>query len=275
MRNSVLLKALVFSTSLLTSPLLLAGFATYSNDWPDDPCVVNEKVIKAPKTECKPDNNFLVITKEEQSKRLDDYKRLYAKLGMTFLTAQIRNIQNVSQPALSSGNVVNGSASENYVSWEFGLGTKFEYVRLELEYLYQKNIEYNPNPLFNTGTESLSSKLNTQSVWFDLMYDMSKLNLPYFTPYFGGLVGVCWNKTRSTLTGTIGNGAAQNHSRIALGWGVTVGARLPFWERWFGYLAYKYLDQGKVMWQDSTGVMQLKGHSVVQGVELGVQYLLG
>lgn len=253
----------------------MAGFATYSQNWPDDACIVNEKVTNQETKPCVPDQNFLVVTPEEQVKRVDEYKRLYGKLGLTFLTAQIRKIQNTSSPVLSAGIPVNTGASDNYVSWEFGLGTKLQYVRVELEYLYQKKLPYNPNPLFLGSSQALTSELNSQSVWFDVMYDMNKLNVPYFTPYFGGLVGVVWNKTRSTLTGGIGTGVAQNHSRYSIGWGVTVGARFPFWTRWFGYVAYKYLDQGKVVWVDSTGLMSLKGHYVAQGLELGVQYLLG
>ncbi len=274
MSKQLLFRGLLASSVLMMSPILMAGFATYSKDWPDDACIVNEKVTNPETKPCTPDQNFLVVTPEEQSKRVDEYKRLYAKLGATFLTAQIRKIQNTSSPTLSGGIIVNSGASDNYMSWEFGLGTKLQYLRVELEYLYQKKIPYNPNPLF-LGSNALVSTLESQSLWYDMMYDMSKLNLPYFTPYFGGLVGVVWNKTRSTLSGYPGTGVAANHARYALGWGVTFGARFPFWTRWFGYVAYKYLDQGKVVWQDSTGLMSLKGHYVTQGLELGVQYLLG
>ncbi len=266
-------KTLAFSCAALFAPIVSAGFSTYSTQWPNDPCIVNEHVATKNKEEKPAEDNFLVVTPQEQAKRVDEYKRLYGKFGGTLLTAEVRKIENISQATLP-GRVINDIARENYLSWEIGLGTRLQYVRVELEYLYEKDIHYNPSPLFDTG-ESLTSKLMSQSIWFDLMYDMEKLNLPYFTPYIGGLVGLAWNKTRSTLTGTVGNGVAQNHSRYALGWGVTIGARLPFWTRWFGYIAYKYLDHGKVVWQDATGNMQLKGKYVVQGAEFGIQYLLG
>lgn len=279
MHRKLIVRGVLTSMAMLASPVILAGFATYSKDWPDDACIVNEKVTAVKKkSACTPsDASAVVIETEEPDKRLGEYRRLYGKIGATFLTAQIRNITNTSTPVLSAGNVVQTTANENYMSWQVGLGTKFQYVRMEVEYLYEKNVPYNVNPLFfnTTSSESITSKLMSQSVWFDLLYDMEKLNLPYFTPYFGGLFGVVWNKTRTALTGTVGNGIAQNHSRIAFGWGVTVGARMPFWNRWFGYLGYKYLDHGKTVWVDSTGLMSLKGHYVVQGIEVGVQYLLG
>lgn len=274
MQVKLISKVIIATAALVNAPVSFAGFATYSTEWPDDKCIVNEKLSDHQKKQTAQEDNFLVVTPEEQAQRIDQYKRLYGKFGLTFLSADLRSIDNISYPALSSGVVVNTSASENYVSWEIGLGTRLQYVRLELEYLYEKNIPYNPSPLFDSG-ETLTSKFTSQSVWFNMMYDMDKLNVPYFTPYVGALVGVVWNKTRSTLSGTIGNGAAENHSRYVLGWGVTIGARMPFWTRWFGYLAYKYLDHGKVVWQDSTGIMRLKGHYVLQGVEVGVQYLLG
>lgn len=262
--------------TLFIAPITYAGFSTYTNDWPDDATTVDEKITTDnPLKQAAPDTNFLVVTDEEQSKRVPETDHLYAKLGMTFLTAQLRNISNTSQPALSSANVVSTSVNSDYVSWEFALGTRVKYVRLELEYVYQKTLYYSPTPLFSGLPESLYSKIWNQSAWLDIIYDFEKLNIPYLTPYLGGLVGVCWNKTRSAMSGGLGNGTAHNHSRIALGWGVTVGARVPFWTRWFLYAGYKYLDQGQARWQDSTGVMGLKGHSVVQGVDLGVSYILG
>lgn len=277
MRTKLIIRSCIAGFWLLNSPILLAGFTTYSKNWPDDPNVVNEKVTSHQEiAQAKPDPSFLVVTEAATEQRMSDFKRLYGKLGATFLNAEIRSITNTSYPALSSGTVVNSTAKENYVSWEFGLGTKFQYVRMELDYLYEKTLQYNMSPLFyNVATESLNSKLMAQSVWFNLMYDMHKLNLPYFTPYFGGLLGVCWNKTRSAMTGSVGNGTAQTHSRVALGWGATFGIRFPFWTRWFGYMDYKYLDHGKVVWKDSSGIMQLKGQYVVQGISVGVQYLLG
>lgn len=274
MHKKSLLNVLLTAGMLLTSSASYAGFSTYTKNWPDDAETVNEKIAtpEAPVVTYTEDTDKIEYAPAE---RIYENNRLYAKVGMTFFTAQIRGMTNVSQPALSSATLLNTDASEDYFSWEVGLGTKLKYVRVEAEYLYQKDLPYNATPLFANRSENVTSYLNTQAAWLTMLYDMDKLNLPYFTPYIGASAGFVWNKTRTTMYGGTGDGAAQNHSRYALGWGVTFGIRMPFWTRWFGYLGYKYMDQGSVRFQSSTGVMEIKGHSVIQGVDLGIQYLLG
>jgi len=273
--------------TLIASPAL-AGFSTYAQDWPDDAAIVNEKIpaLEAPSTinakaktknsatasncGCESPNNTV-----DTDDRVSQQNRLYAKFGATFLTGDVRKMQNISLPALSSAYLINTSAKENYISWEFGLGARIKALRYELEYMYDKKISYSPNPLFANLPEALVSTFASQGLWLNILWDIEKLNLPYFTPYIGVMGGFIWNKTRSTMTGGIGNGVAQDHSNYSAGIGATIGVRAAFWTRWFGYIGYKYLDQGTPRWQDGTGIMQLKGHYIVDGVDVGVQYLLG
>lgn len=274
--------------TLIASPVF-AGFATYTQDWPDDAAVVNEtlpalEVPSTTKVKSKTKNSTVasncgcesaINDTADTDDRVSQQNRLYAKFGATFLTGDVRKMQNISLPALSNAYLINTSAKENYMSWEFALGSRIKALRYELEYMYNKNISYNPDPLFANLPESLVSTLESQGLWLNILWDIEKLNLPYFTPYIGVMGGVIWNKTRSTMTGGIGNGVAQNHSNYSIGIGGTIGVRAAFWTRWFGYIGYKYLDQGTPRWQDGTGVMQLKGHYIVDGVDIGVQYLLG
>lgn len=276
MSNRMLLKLILASccAGLASSPAF-AGFSTYSKDWPDGPESVNEKV-KAPEKPVITHTATKICPEEKVVPRISECNRLYAKLGATFFNAEVRKMANVSTAPLSGAFLLNNTASENYVSWEFGLGTKISALRWEVEYMYNKDIAYNASPLLAGFTDSLTSNLESQGVWVNILWDVEKLQVPYFTPYLGVMGGVIWNKTRSTLTGgTVGTGVAQNHSNYSIGWGVTIGARVPFWTRWFGYIGYKYLDQGTPRWKDSTGIMQLKGKYIVNGVDLGVQYLLG
>ncbi len=265
-----------------------AGFSTYAQDWPDDARSVNEKIsapevpstvttiksktdLTASNCGCESANNGYI----DKGDRIPQQNCLYAKFGATFFTGDVRKMQNISLPALSSAYLINTSAKENYMSWEFGLGSRIKALRWELEYMYNKNISYNPDPLFANLSEALTSTLESQGLWVNVLWDIEKLNLPYFTPYIGVMGGFIWNKTRSTMIGGIGNGVAQNHSNYSAGIGATIGVRAAFWTRWFGYIGYKYLDQGTPRWQDGTGIMQLKGHYIVDGVDIGVQYLLG
>lgn len=280
MRFATLIKLCIASSTLLASPVLFAGFSTYSTNWPDNADSVDERISK-PEASEKPTDVVAYTDDTDKdayvaNERVSEFKRLYAKIGLTLLTAEARQVQNTSNSSLASASVVNNTAKQDYASWEFGLGTRLQYVRLELEYLYQKQLPYNATPLFATSSTSINSELTTQALWFDVFYDMEKLNLPYFTPYLGGMVGVIWNETRTTIYGSpLEPNAAKNHSRICLGWGVTFGIRMPFWTRWYGFVGYKYLAQGMARWQSYNGNVDLKAYPVTQGFDLGVTYLLG
>lgn len=253
-----------------------AGFSTYTNNWPDDAASVDEKIYCPPTQSQKTvvtDNT----TKEQYSEmeRISEQKRLYAKFGAAFVTAQLRNIQNISNSSLSSISLASNNENKYYLSWEAGLGTKVNMARFELSYLYEKDLAYNPNPAFVNSATSLNSKIMSQGLWLALLWDWDNLKIPYLRPYIGALGGFIWNKTTSTFQGGVTNGIAQNHSRYAIGWGATIGLRVAFWTRWFGYLEYKYLDQGKVVWVSNNGAARLKSQYVIQNINLGVQYLLG
>lgn len=271
------IKNLLLLLFITHAPIVMAGFSTYTNKWPDDAASVDEKVYCPPSTQ----NQKPVVTdnttKENYSEmeRISEQKRLYAKFGAAFTTAQIRNIQNISTSSLSSLSMADNLLSKYYTTWEAGLGTKINMARFELSYIYEKDLAYSPNPVFVNNSTKLSSKIMNQGLWLSLLWDWDGLKIPYLRPYIGALGGFIWNKTVSTFNGGITNGREQSHNRYVIGWGGTIGLRMAFWTRWFFYLDYKYLDQGKVVWVSNDGLARLKGYSVVQTVNLGVQYLLG
>lgn len=273
------LKVISCCTALI-APNAMAGFFTYADNWPNDADIVNEKV------ETQEASTAATPTKEPCAKdvkfwsdmgpdRVSECNRLYAKFGATFFNAEVRKISNTSITPLAGAYVLNNSAQDNYVSWEFGLGTRLKILRWELEYMYEKNITYNASPVFLNLPENLTSTVKNQSVWLNALWDADCLKLPYFTPYLGASAGFVWNKTTTQLTGGVGTGVSHNDNRMGVGWGVTIGARIAFWTRWFGYIGYKYIDQYTPRWKDSTGIFGLKGHYVINGVDLGVMYLLG
>ncbi len=276
-------KLLVFGLAISCIALpATAGFGTYAKDWPDDAAVVGEQV--APTTDEMANGQAVASascdigptqTASDDSARIDELNRLYVKLGVTFDTAQIRRIQNVSPPPVANAIILNNTINVNYASWEIGLGTKTNWGRWEVSYLYDKQLAYSPAPIFVGRAENLVSTINSQTGWLACYYDMNRASISYFVPYAGVLAGIVYNKTRSVVQGGVGNGGTQGHGKFGVAWGVAIGARMPFWTRWYGYLEYKYLDQTGVRWKDSTGLVVLKGHYVVKAVSVGVQYLLG
>lgn len=281
-RMQASLKVLVtLLIGMLTINSAHAGFATYSDNWPDDASVVNEKVppptttaSKTPSAECEAECETIQLSQAPVD-RVPEDNHLYVKFGGLFATAQVRKMKSLSQGSLAAAYLLNRNISDNYFTWETGIGAKIKNIRWELEYMHYKTLEYNPTPIFNNYPENLSSTFTNITMWINLIYDFNTYNFVYFRPYMGAMFGIAWNRTRSTMTGGLGTGAEQTASRYSPAWGFTFGARMPFYERWFGYLAYKYNNCGSMKWKDSTGVMVIKGTSVVQGVSIGVQYLLG
>lgn len=280
-KQQLVLKVVVASSLIFAASIAHAGFAMYTDKWPDDASIVNERVTppepsvtKVPSEAAQAQCEVIKLSQNSPN-RVPERNHLYVKFGGMFTTAEIRSITNLSQGNLGTAYLIQQSLTDNYFTWEAGIGSKLQNVRWELEYVYYKDLQYNPNPIFANNVERLMSSYTNITLWFNLIYDFDTINFVYFKPYVGAMLGLAWNRTRSTMYNGLGTGQEQTHSRYNPGWGVTVGARMPFSERWFAYVAYKYNNAGNMKWKDSTGVLQLKGTFVASGVSFGVQYLLG
>jgi len=262
---------LVFFQGILFSSAATAGFSTYSKDWPNDTEIVGER-------------SNTVEEVEQPAELIDDTiapetanKRLYLKFGGNLNSVKIKAIKNYSYNVLTNAVLNTNSIRKNYVSWEIGAGSKINALRYEVEYIHTKNLSYSPQPLFVGRSERLSSNVTNRSVLLNIFFDFenfSNLNFSYFRPYIGVLGGATWNKTRSIMTGGVGDNVAKNGNKIGFTWGVTFGARVPFWSRWTGYFGYRFTRQPKVLWKDDTSVLLLKGKYVLTGFNLGVSFLI-
>src|ERR1700723_2522509 len=115
------------------APLSYAGFTTYSQDWPNDASSVHEKVATNKPAVAPADATEITYTDDttksdyKPDERIAEYKRLYGKVGLTLLSAQMRKMVNTSTTIPYSNYVLTENAiKENYVSWALGLGTKFD-----------------------------------------------------------------------------------------------------------------------------------------------------
>lgn len=337
---------------MLCLPPAFAGFATYTNVWPDDAAVVNEKIIdekkvdicaacglciRRPACSCqqKPCNCQAVIATTPRScvgqpgcgitpmackniptcastyystecctcpvpvpdcknqsdcnkcpdpgecatlfsfngkQPINDYCRLYVKFGGNYITSKATDIKNTSGGVLVNISPTVGDVEDTYFSWEVGIGTRYKCLRYEIEYVHTKTIIYSASPVLVGRGESMVSELYNRSVLLNIFYDFD--TFAYFKPYVGGILGVAWNRTNSTLSGgTLGTGASQSANFISpLVWGLTVGGRIPFWERWRAYVQYRYVNNNKIQWKASGG-LQMRGYYIFSGVSLGVAYI--
>lgn len=263
---------------ILAAPNAFAGFATYATDWPNDAAVVDEnKKVETSSVSSSAGCAIEPVATDPAPcniiDRVPEYKRLYVKFGVNLSSTEVRNIRSTSVGSLSGLPTRVTDVKSNGLNWEIGVGTKFNVLRFEAEYIYHKTLNYNASPVLTGNASSLVSTVKNNAVLFNLYWDFD--NFVYFKPYIGALTGIVWNETRSTLTGGgVGTGAAKNNSQYALAWGATVGTRMPFWEKWYAYLGYRYTAQGNVVWKDSTTVMNLDGNYVFSGFCLGVNYVL-
>jgi opacity protein-like surface antigen len=250
--------ALLLSSSLLAAPAALAAFDTYSKDWPNNPSVVDENVKKPVTVKIAPKPETEVVPPDPGTQRVSENKRVYIKAAVNASTTEVRHIRNISLPPLANKPIISDSAVLNEVNWEVGMGTKIDPVRFEVEYIKHKKINYNPVPLVNGNFAALTSEIQNQALLINMFLDFDPST--YFKPYVGVLTGFIWNKTRSILQGGgVGTGIAKSDSNFGIGWGFSIGARMPFWERWYGFLQYRYTGQSKVHWKDSTSRMKLQG----------------
>lgn len=266
---------LLLACTLLAMPAR-AGFATYSDTWPNNAEIVNERIKPdptiAPAPECERRKAVCATDTYGADNLVCNKGRLYVKLGMNYLTTKYSNMRNISSGAFAGLSLVNDSTKTSNYSWEIGAGTTLMMLRTELEYVYTKETLYNSTPVTNGRPEGLQSTVKNVSVLLNFFYDFNTFQ--YFKPYVGALWGVSYNTTRSTLVGgTLGNNTAQNSNYLSpLAWGFTFGGRIPFYERWRGYVQYRYSNLGRIAWH-AAGGLQLKGYYILSGISLGVQYI--
>lgn len=268
MITRMLVKGLLVLIVYVFSPLVLADFNPYSKNWPSD-------IASDEPPPPDPINNLPTAMQDppDAEARVSEKKRLYVKFGVNASKTEIRHIRNKSQPPLSGLTIGIDGIQKNDISWEFGLGTKFDMARYELEYLHHRKLNYNPEPIVLGNAATLRSEVINRTLILNIYWDFD--NFLYIKPYFGVLGGVVWNKTRSAMSGGgIGSGSAKTTSNYGVAWGVSVGARIPFWSNWASYVGYRYTGQSKIFWKDGRGVLKLEGQYVFSGFCLGLNYII-
>ncbi len=257
------------------SPVCLAGFATYAKDWPNDPEIVNEKIqdVAAP-TFLKSTSDAGVCVEDTYGAQnmVPEVGRLYLKVGLNYMDSEVRNLRNTSTGVFANSTLTKKSSKVSYYTWEIAAGTKWNVFRVELDYIYTKEILYNVTPVVQGRTETIQSTVNNTALMLNFMYDWNAFT--YFRPYAGVLWGFAWNRTRTALVGgAVGDNASQNSNFFSpLAWGLCVGGRMPFYERWHAYVQYKYTEQGWAKWKSRTETFRMRGTYYLQGFSLGVQY---
>lgn len=259
--------------SLLVFPLAaIAGFSTYSNNWPEQITVQDdEQEAKTPDNYQKPSEPCIsVASLKPVSVNLDN--RFYVKFGLNLITSGVKKIKNGSTGTLTNLLLSDKKVKDSYFSWEIGAGTKVNYLRYEIEYIYDKKISYNKSPLFLNNAINLVSEIQSTAITLNAYYDFEKNKFSYFIPYVGGCLGIARNKTSSATYDGTGDNRLNDRSYYGVAWGVMAGIRVPLHKRWIVYLGYKYAQHGQTKWRDKTDV-DLRGIYTLNAVSMGVNFV--
>lgn len=270
------IKTIAGLLALSAAPNIYADFDVYTNDWPNNQTVVDEKRIPPPKHTKPPVLNAQqkACKWEATTPRMPDVGKLYLGFGGYYGPTEIRHVTSDSIGAFGGQAVYQNSLKKIGIDWEVAAGTAInKKVRFEVGYVYHKTLNYNPNPVLVGSATSMVSQIYSQGALVSMYIDFRPVD--YFMPYIGVLTGVVWNKTRTTATGgPSGAGTANTQDQFSYPWGLMAGARMPILSRYFVYLGYRYVANGNISWQDSTTLLRLKGKYVYSGFNFGVQILV-
>lgn len=195
-----------------------------------------------------------------------------AKLGGSY--TQIDSIKNTSPVAVPAP--VNKTSVDDVIGvagLAVGLNLKNlgVPVRVEVDYAYRSNMDYNPNPTFIGAAipTSLKSTMDSQTLFANVYYDIETGTA--FTPYVGGGLGMSWNHTKSTGTilATGVEGAAMRQTANNFAWNIGAGCAYDLTANWKLNAGYRYVDLGKVTWGDSSTSMSstdITSHEVLLGL---------
>lgn len=201
----------------------------------------------------------------------------YLKLGMHKSTSEVQSIKNkATAAALTNMALTAKQTKKNITSGQIGGGYIFDKFKVDVGYIFGSTLNYNQTTLFTAGAIGLQSKITGQNVIASVDYEFAKFN--ELQPFVGVAAGLGMNKVAATFTGTgiAGtDGVSKTKTILGLNYGLQVGARLRISQtRFLVNASYRYLNLGKVKWQDNSGTMLLEGKKMVNGIFLDLMYLL-
>ncbi len=168
--------------------------------------------------------------------------------GMTRVST---DIENTSQTPgnIPAAPLTNNEISESTSAYGIAIGRAFTVLgpisRLEVDYLYAGDADYNANPAQNLGAQDLKSTLQTNTVLFKIYHDFD-FDSPVIPYIFAG-VGLSVNKTDGTTT-EAGVTKSAGETTTGLAWGLGAGVRLRFLKRLYADVGYQFASLGKAEW---------------------------
>lgn len=225
------------------------------------------------------------VTNEEQGSiakilPVSEVNRWYIKAGIYKGTTKLNSIKNIStNNTLSPFILTAAKAKKDVNGGQIGAGYIFDKYRIDVDYIFGTNVDYNQTPLFTlasgAGWPNITSTVTGQHLIANAYYDFEGLFL--FKPFIGASVGLGMNKASSNFTqvgGVVTAGAGLSKSTIAFDYGIQFGSRIKIYKMLSASASYRYLSLGSVKWQDASQNLMLKGKRSFNGFCLDLIYLI-
>lgn len=186
-----------------------------------------------------------------------------------------------------NGAVVVNSVQRSQVGLEFAVGYVWsKSMRGEIEYLVNRDLTYNANPILtgpNVTARSLSATITNNTFLANLYYDFVFAGYDRFRPFIVGGIGVAVNSVQATISpatisgvpGQVYAQAQKTRQTGSFAWDAGVGFRFSFFTRWFFNFSVRYIFLGTptVQLGNSPNIFKIRGNYSYVPISFGVSYI--
>ena len=261
-------------------PVAHADFSILGSKWPDDiPDVYKETVEEQQEQYL---GRLSTVEHEKIPRRWTDFMRgelvdelghYYFKVAGNFAQIKVDKIKNLSSGVFGTSTLSTETLQHDQTGLEAGYGYSWSWLRIDLEYLFNKSTDFERSPLFAEASRSeiLISHVKTEALLGNIYYDFREMYL--LKPYLGIGGGIAFARTATILNNSSVDGTRKKR-KLSLAWAASGGLRLRFWTRFMLNAGYRYARIGKVVWRDNSDALKLKGKTSFSGFVLGFTYLI-
>lgn len=202
-----------------------------------------------------------------------DSNRYYGRFRVNASSLIFGNIKNRSASPNNTAGVGNKRAVQNQTGLEIAIGYTWTDMRWDLEYLVNRNLLYNANPVL-TGVnpqQSISGSIKNNTILANGYYDITGFGR--IQPYFTGGLGVSVNTINSTVTPSGTSSGSHSVRTASLAYQLGAGIRMRFFEKWYFDFSYRYIFLGNKLNMNPSNTVNLQGQYSMNAISVGFIYL--
>ncbi len=205
---------------------------------------------------------------EEQIPSIE-YNSWYLRVRGHLSKRRVSKIKNDSSEVWEGLAVAQPSVEEHVKGVEVAIGYVWPDWRFDIEYIFLKAVNYNPNPVLTPSTgvpNNFSAEINTDALLANFYYEF--LQHDRLRPYAFFGFGLAVNKSSMDF-----NDYNKTVKKLGIAWSFGVGAKFRIVDRLYIDAAFRQSMLGKAqMFNDNA--LHLKGKSTLTGVSAGLLFLI-